>query len=179
MSVPFDPTRALRVLNAHEVRYVLIGGLAGELMGAPLATNDLDICYERSPENMARLASALQELGAKLRVAGVDEDLPFVLDGRTLAAGDSFTFVSDAGDLDVLATPSGTGGFRDLDASATAFDLGEGLVVRVTSLDDLIRMKEASGRPKDQVHLHVLAVLRETIAAGGTPPEEAGPQGPQ
>jgi len=63
VSVAFDPTRALRVLDAHDVRYVLIGGLAGELMGAPLATNDLDICYERSPENMGRLAAALQELG--------------------------------------------------------------------------------------------------------------------
>jgi len=167
VSVAFDPTRALRVLDAHDVRYVLIGGLAGELMGAPLATNDLDICYERSPDNMGRLAAALQELGATLRVAGADEDLPLLLDGRTLAAGDSFTFSTDAGDVDVLATPSGTGGFRDLDAAATAYDLGEGLVVRVTSLDDLIRMKEASARPKDQAHLHVLTVLREAIAEDG------------
>lgn len=172
MSDTFDPTRALRVLNAQEVRYVLIGGLAGELLGAPLATNDLDICYERSSGNMGRLASALQELGAKLRVAGVDADLPFVLDGRTLAAGDSFTFRTDAGDIDILATPSGTAGFRDLDAGATALDLGEGLVVRVASLDDLIRMKEASGRPKDQFHLHVLSVLRETISGTEGPPRD-------
>ena len=166
----YDPIRVLRTLNHHDVRYLVIGGYAAGILGAPVMTNDLDICYERSPENMGRLASALQELGATLRVAGVDEDLPFVLDGRTLAAGDSFTFSTDAGGVDVLATPSGTGGFRDLDAAASAYDLGEGLVVRVTSLDDLIRMKEASGRPKDQIHLHVLAVLREAIAeAGGSP----------
>lgn len=167
MSLPFDPTRALRVLKAHDVRYVVIGALAAELLGAPLATNDLDICYERSPDNMARLAAALRELGARLRVAGVEEELPFVLDGHTLAAGDAFAFRTEAGDLDVLATPSGTGGFRDLDAAAAAYDLGEGLVVRVTSLDDLIRMKEATGRPKDQAHLHVLTVLREAIAEAG------------
>ncbi len=166
----YDPIRVLRTLNHHDVRYLVIGGYAAGILGAPVMTNDLDICYERSPQNMSRLASALQELGATLRVAGVDDDLPFVLDGRTLAAGDSFTFSTDAGDVDVLATPSGTGGFRDLDAAASAYDLGEGLVVRVTSLDDLIRMKEASGRPKDQVHLHVLAVLREAIAeADGSP----------
>lgn len=170
MTAEFDPTRALRVLNAHDVRYVVIGALAGELLGAPLATNDLDICYDRAPDNLSRLAAALQELGATLRVAGVDEALPFLLDGRTLAAGGSFTFRTDAGDLDVMATPSGTGGFPDLDAGAAAYDLGDGLVVRVVSLDDLIRMKEASGRPKDEAHLHVLAVLRETIArAEGRP----------
>ena len=166
----FDPSRALRALNAHEVRYVIVGGLAGELLGAPLATNDVDLCYERSADNMSRLAAALVELHAKLRGAGVDEEVPFVLDGRTIAAGDSFAFLTDAGPVDVRGTPSGTGGFKDLDAGATAYDLGEGLVVRVVSLDDLIRMKEATSRPKDQVHLHVLAALKEMIHQA-----EAGP----
>lgn len=159
----FDPLRALRTLNEHQVRYVLIGGYASSILGAPIMTNDVDICYERTPENMNRLAEALQSLHATLRVAGVDEELPFVLDGRTLAAGDCFTFRSDAGALDVLGTPSGTGGFRDLDAGATSYDLGEGLVVRVVSLDDLIRMKEAANRPKDEAHLHVLTALRDRM----------------
>lgn len=160
----FDPAAAFRALNAHGVRYVVIGGLAGEFLGAAIATNDIDICYERSAANMDRLAAALVQLHATLRVAaGVDEDLPFVLDGRTVAAGDSFTFRSDAGELDVLGTPSGTGGFRDLDADATSYDLGDGLVVRVVSLDDLIRMKEAASRAKDHSHLEVLAALKEMI----------------
>jgi len=163
VSGAFDPSLAFRVLNEHNVRYVLIGGLAGELLGAALATNDIDICYERTTENMERLAAALRELGAKLRVAKVEEELPFLLDPQTLAAGDSFTFRSDAGDLDVLATPSGTGGFRDLDGNATTYDLGEGLAVRVVALDDLIRMKEASARSKDEAHLHVLAALKEVL----------------
>lgn len=159
----FDPTLALRVLNDHKVEYVLIGGLAGELMGAPLATNDIDICYRRTAENMDRLAKALHQLNAKLRVAGVDEDLPFILDGRTLAAGDSFTFLTDAGDVDVLGTPSGTGGYSDLNAGASTYDLGDGLVVRIVALDDLIRMKEAAARPKDAAHLNVLTALKRTI----------------
>lgn len=161
----FEPSRAFRVLNAHDVRYVVVGGLAGELLGAALATNDIDVCYERSPDNMARLADALRDLHAKLGVVGVEKDLPSILDGRTIAAGDSFGFTTDAGDLEILGTPPGTGGFRDLDADATSYDLGDDLVVRVVSLDDLIRMKEASGRPKDQAHLHVLAALKEMIAA--------------
>jgi len=170
VSGAFDPSLAFRVLNEHNVRYVLIGGLAGELLGAALATNDIDICYERTTENIERLAAALRELGAKLRVAKVEEELPSLLDAQTLAAGDSFTFRSDAGDLDVLATPSGTGGFRDLDGNATTYDLGEGLAVRVVALDDLIRMKEASARPKDEAHLHVLAALKEVLDETEGPP---------
>lgn len=167
MTPSFDPASVFRTLNRYEVRYVVIGGLASEFLGAAIGTNDIDICYERTPANMDRLAEALKDLHAVLRVAGVTEDLPFILDGRTLAAGDSFTFRSDAGDLDVLGTPSGTGGFRDLDADATTYDLGEGLLVRVVSLDDLIRMKEAASRPKDEAHLHVLAALKQRIQERG------------
>ena len=167
MTPSFDPASVFRTLNRHEVRYVVIGGLASEFLGAAIGTNDIDICYERTPANMDRLAEALKDLHAVLRVASVTEDLPFILDGRTLAAGDSFTFRSDAGDLDVLGTPSGTGGFRDLDADATTYDLGEGLLVRVVSLDDLIRMKEAASRPKDEAHLHVLAALKQRIQERG------------
>ena len=166
MSPPFDPAAAFHTLNRHQVRYVVIGGLASEFLGAAIGTNDIDICYERTPANMDRLAEALQALHARLRMAGVDEDLPFMLDGRTIAAGESFRFRSDAGDLDVLGTPSGTGGFRDLDADATSYDLGDGLIVRVVSLDDLIRMKEAASRAKDQAHLHVLAALKRRIEGG-------------
>ena len=162
MSGEFDPTLALRTLNRHEVHYVVIGGLASEFLGAPIGTNDIDVCYDRTIENMQRLAMALNQLGAKLRVARADDDT-FILDHRTLAAGDSFAFETDAGDLDVLGTPSGTGGFRDLDAGATTYDLGDGLAVRVVGLDDLIRMKEATGRAKDEVHLHVLAALRDML----------------
>lgn len=168
----FDPLSALRVLQGHGVRFVLIGGFAADVLGAPINTNDLDICYERTLPNMHRLASALLELRARLRVARVDDDLPFLLDAQTLASGDSFTFVTDAGDIDVLGTPGGTGGFRDLDAGATTLDLGEGLRVRVCSLDDLIRMKEASRRLKDEAHLHVLVTLRNMLDEAEPPPSQ-------
>ncbi|MGH9226229.1 MAG: hypothetical protein ACRD2W_21130 [Acidimicrobiales bacterium] len=159
----FDPLAALRVFTQHGVKFVVIGGYAAGVLGAPVMTLDLDICYERTTQNMQHLAAALSQLNAVLRVAGVDEDLPFLLDARTLAAGDSFTFTTRVGDLDVLGTPSGTAGFRDLNAAASAYDLGEGLIVRVCSLDDLIRMKEAASRPKDEAHLHLLQSLRDEL----------------
>jgi hypothetical protein len=159
---PFDPLLALRALDRHAVKYVVIGGYAGDLLGAPLNTNDLDICYERTAENMERLAAALKELGATSRVAGVDEELPFILDRKTLAAGDSFTFDTDAGAVDVLGTPSGTSGFPDLISRALAVPIGD-LQVLVVDIADLMRMKRASGRIKDRLHLEVLSALRNEI----------------
>jgi hypothetical protein len=163
MAVEFDPERVLRTLNQQGVDYVVVGGLASILLGAPIVTNDVDVCYDRSPENLERLVLALRELGARLRVAGVDDDLPFILDARTLAAGDCFTFMTDAGAVDILGTPAGTSGFKDLRSRSTEYDFGGGLRARVVDLDDLIRMKEAAGRPKDEVHLHQLTVLREML----------------
>ena len=157
----FDPVHILRRLQADGVRFVLIGGLAAKAHGSPTLTVDIDICYARDRDNLERLAAVLRELGAKLR--GAPPDLPFRLDRVTLERGDSFTFTTDFGDLDILGTPSGTTGFVELDANAEPAELGEGLVVRVTSLDDLIRMKRAAGRPKDRIELEVLGALRDEI----------------
>jgi hypothetical protein len=159
----FDPDRILRALVAHEVRFVIVGGVAGNLRGTADITNDLDVCYARDRENLERLSAALTELGARLRGRGVPDDVPFVLDALTLLHGDTFTFATAAGDFDVLATPSGTRGYDDLDAGATSFDLGDGITVRVTSLDDLIRMKRASARSKDLIHIEHLGALKDQI----------------
>jgi hypothetical protein len=161
VSVPrFDPLEAFRTMHRYEVRFVVIGGVAARLQGSPMVTNDTDICYERSPENLERLADALRELGAKLR--GVDEEVPFLLDAQTLAAGDHFTFTSSAGALDCLGTPSGVDGFDALARDAVSVDLGE-ITVAVASVDDLIRMKRAAGRPKDLIEVEVLSALRDEL----------------
>jgi hypothetical protein len=77
--------------------------------------------------------------------------------------GDTFTLNTTAGALDVAKTPAGTSGYDDLDRSATTFDLGEALSVRVTSLDDLMRMKRTAGRRKDLIELEVLEALKDEI----------------
>jgi hypothetical protein len=164
--VPFDPVGTLRTLAAHGVRFVVIGGYGANLQGSPVVTFDLDICYARDEANLTRLAAALLELGAKLRGPNVPGDLPFEPDARALALGDTFTYSTRAGPLDVLATPSGTRGFADLEANATYFDLGD-INVLVASVDDLIRMKAASARPKDQFGLIHLRALRRRLEEGG------------
>jgi len=139
---------------------VLIGGFAAALRGSPMMTGDVDICPARDGGNLDRLAEALRSLHARLR--GASADVAFLLDGRTLEAGDHFTFSTDEGPIDCLGTPAGTDGFVDLDASATDEDL-DGLVVRVASLDDLIRMKRAADRPQDRIAVEWLSALRDEL----------------
>ena len=161
----FDPLRALQTLNRYGVRYVLIGGFAGKLHGSPALTVDIDVCYARDPDNLERLVEALRTLHPVLR--GADPGLPFRLDARTIGNGDSFTFVTDAGDLDILGTPAGSGGYEQLARTAVRMDVGEGVTVAVASLDDLIAMKQASGRARDRAHLEILGALRDEIDRGG------------
>jgi hypothetical protein len=139
---------------------VLIGGLAAITHGAPLVTQDVDICYARDGDNLRCLAAALVEARAELR--GADPGLRFRIDAKTLQAGDAFTFTTDVGWLDLLGTPSGTSGFEDLARTADAFDLF-GYRVLVASIEDLIRMKRAAGRPKDLLAVEELGALRDEL----------------
>jgi hypothetical protein len=166
----FDPVQILLRLNAEGVRYVVIGGLAAKAHGSPTLTVDLDICYAREPEDLARLASVLSELDVSLR--GAPAGLPFTPDSQTLRRGDHFTLSTRYGDLDLLGVPAGIGGYDELAANAVEAELDDALVVRIASLDDLIRMKRAAGRPKDRVELEILGALRDEID------EQSGPSGP-
>lgn len=155
----FDAIGAFRVLLRHGVRFVVIGGVAGRQWGSPLITHDTDICYERTAANYQALVSALKEMNATLR--GAPAGLPFQLDAKTIAFGDSFTFETTMGPLDCLGTPSGTSGYPDLMKSATQVEIDDGVSVYFCSLDDLMRMKRAANRPKDRIELEILAAVKE------------------
>ena len=156
----FDPLALLAELQKHRVELVVIGGIAAAAHGSPSSTVDLDICYSRQDANLKAVAAALRDVHARLR--GTDDDGPFLLDERTLAAGDHFTLTTDLGDLDLLGVPAGTAGYDELAAHAVKVDL-DGMIVRVAALDDLIKMKKAAGRPKDRIELEILGALREEL----------------
>lgn len=156
----FDPLRILKLLQRHDVRFVVIGGIAGRLWGSTTVTNDLDICYARDRANLAALATVLRDLKAKLRTA--HEDVKFAADARALENGDHFTFATIAGNLDCLGTPRGSGGYETLARNAEAMDVG-GVTVHVAALQDLIAMKRAAGRPKDLIEVEILSAVRDEI----------------
>src|SRR3954464_10063723 len=133
----------LEVLLRHEVRFVMIGGLAGAVHGSPFPTEDLDITPEASTANLARLSAALDELGARVRTQGVEGGLPFSHDAESLGAVGVWNLVTPSGDLDISFVPNGTAGYSDLAAGAADIDVF-GLVVPVASLADIIRSKQAA-----------------------------------
>jgi hypothetical protein len=158
----FLPAPILNALAAHDVDFVLIGGLAGVARGSAYATFDVDIAYARDAENLERLAAALQELGATLR--GAPPDVPFLLDAETIAKGAHFTFDTRYGSLDILTDPDGAPPFAGLVARSDHGDV-DGVTVRIASLDHLIAMKEASGRTKDKLMATEYRVISDELRA--------------
>ena len=145
------------VMAAYAVEYLVIGGQAETLMGSPRVTYDVDLCYLRTSDNMARLAAALKQLSARLR--NVPADVPFVLDGRTLEMGSNFTFHTSIIDLDVLGYVEPIGDYHALAKSAETYPTLAG-DVRTISLDDLIRVKTTIKRFKDGESMYQLLAIR-------------------
>jgi hypothetical protein len=164
--VPYRPDEILAVLERHHVQYVVIGGLAAELRGSPYVTRDVDITPARNRENFAKLAAALSELGAKLRISDVEEPLAIPLDEHSFEQRTTWTFVTQHGYLNIPLLPDGTRGYDDLRRSATRERLTDTVTTSVAALADVIRSKEAAGRDKDR---SVLPILRQVLERSQTP----------
>ena len=153
-----DVERLLGVLTRSEVDFVVIGGIAAVLHGSARATFDLDVCFAPDAANLERLGDALGALQARLR--GVAAEVPFVPDGKTQRRIAVLTLNTVAGDLDVLRAPAGAPRYDVLAKRADRVEIG-GDEILVASVEDLMAMKAAAGRPKDQADLVELeAILR-------------------
>lgn len=161
-------------LTEAQVDFVIVGGVSAVLHGAPIVTRDLDLCYQRVPANVARLAAALAPLKPRLR--GLPADLPFTVDDRALLLGTNFTLVVGDEDLDLLAEMSGIGGYEEVVRQAKEMTVGA-YTVKVLSLEQLIASKEAAGRAKD---LAALPVLKATLQLKQQqdPPRHESPASP-
>ena len=161
-----SPQRLVGALERHGVDYLIVGGVAARAYGATRETTDFDCLVRRAKENLERLAAAMRELNARLRVEGLSDaeatQLPTQLDALTLNAMEISTWTTDAGDLDVLVFLPGPGGARrlyeDLALDARRLDY-EGVTVQVAGLGDIIASKEWANRPKDREALPELRAL--------------------
>ena len=148
----------LNALQGAGVEFVLIGGMAGIAHGAARLTYDLDIVYERSPENVERLVKALQPLDPYLR--GAPPGLPFRWDVETVDKGLNFTLTTKIGDIDVLGEVTGGGGYHNLASHSTVIEV-EGTPCLCLNLDKLIEVKRAAARRKDLDAITELEALLE------------------
>jgi hypothetical protein len=158
----FDPQEILRVLETHRVRYVLIGGLAATLYGSPHVTTDVDVAPDARAGNLRRLAKALDDLDARVRTPGEPYGLPFDRSVAMLARVELLNPTTRAGDLDLAFRPQGTDGYSDLARGAIELVIHD-VHVRVASLANIIRSKEAAGREKDRLTLPTLRRLLERL----------------
>jgi predicted nucleotidyltransferase len=148
----------LRAMHEHHVRCIVIGGWAAILHGAARSTSDVDLVYARDPENLKSLAAVLGLRQPYLR--GAPPGLPFHWDQRTIAGGLNFTLTTSLGDLDLLGEVAGGGTYEQLLPFTQELSVF-GITCRVVTLERLIQLKRAAGRPKDLEALAELQALLE------------------
>jgi hypothetical protein len=153
-----DFAALLAALTRTQVPFIVVGGAAATAHGSARLTLDLDVVYDRAPESLDKLVSALAPFDPYLR--GAPPGLPFRWDGATLRAGLNFTLTTTRGDIDLLGEIVGGGGFFELRKHAVPFRLF-GLEILVLGLEKLIEVKRAAGRPKDMEAIAELMALRE------------------
>jgi hypothetical protein len=151
----------LRTLERHQVRYVVMGGVGATLHGSPLPTRDAVICPAPDESNLEHLAAALREMDASIRAPDAPSGLPFACEAAFLRQMKLLNLTTRHGDLDLSFEPSGTHGYDELQPREVRYDLGDGLVVPVAALEDIIRSKEAANREKDKQTLPTLRLLLE------------------
>lgn len=146
--------RILELLESHGVEYIVVGGVAAVLRGAPITTFDIDTLVKVDQANAERLIAALQELDARYREH--DQKIEPTLDD--VLAGGHLLLMTSCGPLDVLGQISQGKRYEDVEDKAPTLVVGE-LAVRVLGLEALIEEKRALDRPKDRAVADLLAAV--------------------
>ena len=153
-----DLERALQELSRAGIEFIIVGGVAAVIHGSARLTQDLDVVYSRTPDNITRLVAALAPHRPYLR--GAPPGLPFRWDVETVRRGLNFTLTTALGDLDLLGEIIGGGSYADLLPHSVLVSLS-GADYRCLGLRQLIHVKRAAGRPKDLEAIGELEAIRE------------------
>jgi len=147
----------LRSLCERDIQFVLVGGLAAVLNGAPVDTYDVDVVHSREPANIERLLSFLQEIDAVFRI---QPERRLRLTASHLAGGGHLNLITSLGPIDLLGTIGPGLSFSDLLPLSHEMAISEGMRIRVLNLETLISIKEQLASEKD---LAILPILRQTL----------------
>ena len=153
-----DFGQLIPLLANSGVQFILVGGAAATAHGSARLTQDLDVVYLRTRENVAQLTRVLAPLKPYLR--GAPLGLPFFWSEETLWAGLNFTLTTSLGSLDLLGEIAGGGGYEALLPDTVTLSLF-GAECLCLSLPKLIHVKRATGRPRDLESIAELEALWE------------------
>jgi hypothetical protein len=143
-----DFARVLELLAHADLDFVLVGGIAATIHGSTRLTRHVDIVYSRRPGNIARLVAALRPLAPYLR--GAPRGLPFEWSVDTVERGLNFALTTDVGDVDLLGALVDGTDYDELLTRAERVRL-YGFECWCAKLEELVRLRRASGQPKDLV----------------------------
>lgn len=152
---------AIQHLQEAEVQFVIIGGVALILQGGAHVTTDIDFSFAPDEANRQKLAETMNAIHPI--PLGWTSFEPYVITAEKLQRVRFFNLKTDIGPIDLLPLPAGIDSFDGLWERADVMVI-EGLSIRVASIDDLVAMKKAAGRPKDERHLMELYALKKIIA---------------
>jgi len=147
----------LGALSEGGVDFILVGGLAAVLSGAPINTFDVDVVHSREPGNVQLLLPVLEALDAVFRIQPERRLKP---NASHLSSTGHLNLITRYGPLDLLGTIGQGLGYQDLIPHSVELHISEGLRIRVLDLETLIAIKEELGGEKDRA---VLPILRRTL----------------
>ena len=155
--------KLLSALRSARVEFILIGGVAARVHGSARVTQDVDIVYGRSNQNIERLVKALAPYNPYLR--GAPPGLPFEWSAKAIRSGLNFTLTTSLGAIDLRGEVAGGGTYEDL-VGHTVTEALFGNETRIVSLPWLIRLKRAAGRVRDLEAIAELELLQELSKKG-------------
>jgi hypothetical protein len=158
---PLDLQELFRVLDEHGVDYLVIGGVAAQVHGRRRTTMDLDVTPAPDPENLERLAAALAALDAHPVELGRSAPAPTA--EQLNVAPVVPPLMTLHGDLHILNEVPGAAAYAAMRTRALTTDL-DGVAVHIVGVDDLIRMKQATGRPSDIEDIEALTLVAQREA---------------
>jgi hypothetical protein len=163
-----DPEKFVTELVQAGVEFIVVGGAAGLLHGAPITTQDLDIVHRRTAENVERLLNLLLRLDAYMRYDLANRRLRPT--AEMLAGRGQINLSTSLGPFDPLCELEEGQGYDELLEHSEVLTEGD-LSFRVLDLPTLIAVKIKTGRAKDRAVLPVLvATLREKEQGSGSAP---------
>jgi hypothetical protein len=151
-----DLSAILEGLLKADIKFILVGGLAAVIQGAPVTTMDVDIVHNRSSENISKLIAFLKSIDATYRRP--DDRVITPNEGNISGMG-HFLFTTRFGPLDVLAFIEHGRTYEDLLEQTVEIEF-KGHIIRVLNLKALVELKRTSRDPKDKQRL---IVLEETL----------------